>query len=237
MQLDVLRLLMKGAFQWHVQNELAEDLGISSEKLMVYDKCDMPPPLSSAMDLLQRLVAHRLLLPEQEALKRLPDEKKAREAHVRSIDRLLTRAMAVWKCDRRGMLHQYLQQCVLLRVRYSPADAAYCAKFTQRLHELAVPFFPTILYFDTVSDADERPFVSSRPTSCHFEFIPSMIYFIEHFPCPPEELLLFVRLLVNIATFEGASCQSQDLGRRKVINASVLQCLGIFQIRLEQLHF
>lgn len=43
-----------------------------------------------------------------------------------------------------------LKPFYLVLSRYSPADAAYCAKFTQRLHELAVPFFPTILYFDTV---------------------------------------------------------------------------------------
>lgn len=49
------------------------------------------------------------------------------------------------------MLYAYLQQCILPRVTYSPPDAAFCAKFTERLHELAVPFFPTILYFDTVS--------------------------------------------------------------------------------------
>lgn len=49
-----------------------------------------------------------------------------------------------------GMLQAYLQQCILPRVTYSPTDAAFCAKFTQRLHELAVPFFPTILYLDTV---------------------------------------------------------------------------------------
>ena len=48
------------------------------------------------------------------------------------------------------MLHEYLQHCILPRVTYSPADAAFCARFTQRLHELALPFFPTILYFDTV---------------------------------------------------------------------------------------
>lgn len=48
------------------------------------------------------------------------------------------------------MLQAYLQQCILPRVTYSPTDAAFCAKFTQRLHELAVPFFPTILYLDTV---------------------------------------------------------------------------------------
>ena len=49
----------------------------------------------------------------------------------------------------RSMLNAYLQRCVLPRVTYSPADAAYCAAFTRRLHEMALPFFPTILYFDT----------------------------------------------------------------------------------------
>ena len=44
-----------------------------------------------------------------------------------------------------GLLSAYLQRCVLPRVTYSPADAAFCAAFTRRLHEMAVPFFPTIL--------------------------------------------------------------------------------------------
>jgi THO complex subunit 2 len=103
------------------------------------------------------------LLPGQEALKRLPEEKKAQEAHVRSVDKLLQRSLPTWRCDRRGMLVAYLQQCVLPRVRYSPADAAYCAKFTQRLHDMALPFFPTILYFDTVNARPLDPNSQSPP--------------------------------------------------------------------------
>lgn len=79
------------------------------------------------------------------------------------MDTFLTRARPHWGCDRKGMLYAYLQQCILPRVTYSPPDAAFCAKFTQRLHELAVPFFPTILYFDTVS-------LCSPPCSCLFFF-------------------------------------------------------------------
>ena len=54
------------------------------------------------------------------------------------------------------MLQSYLQHCILPRVTYSPADAAFCARFTQRLHEMSLPFFPTILYFDTAR-ARRRP--------------------------------------------------------------------------------
>lgn len=87
----------------------------------------------------------------QDSLKRLPEELRAQEANAARVDTFLTRARPHWGCDRKGMLYAYLQQCILPRVTYSPPDAAFCAKFTQRLHELAVPFFPTILYFDTVS--------------------------------------------------------------------------------------
>ncbi len=92
-----------------------------------------------------------MALPEQDALKRLPEELKAQEANAARVNLFLTRARPFWMCDRKGMLYAYLQQCILPRVVYSPPDAAFCAKFTQRLHELAVPFFPTILYLDTVS--------------------------------------------------------------------------------------
>ena len=63
------------------------------------------------------------------------------------------------------MLSAYLQRCVLPRVTYSPADAAFCAAFTRRLHEMALPFFPTILYFDTVrARAPARPLPLKQPS-------------------------------------------------------------------------
>jgi THO complex subunit 2 len=73
---------------------------------------------------------------------------------------------------RRGMLYAYLQHCILPRVTYSPADAAFCARFTQRLHEMSLPFFPTILYFDTVRTLPQHQYFSlqacqtGKTTSC-----------------------------------------------------------------------
>ncbi len=111
--------------------------------------------------------------PLQEVLKRLPEEQRAQEGNVARVDALLARARPHWRCDRRGMLHAYLQQCILPRVVYSPADAAFCARFTQRLHELAIPFFPTILYLDTVrapSPSLQRP----RPACLHSMCLPAL---------------------------------------------------------------
>ncbi|BDA48856.1 THO complex subunit 2 [Coccomyxa sp. Obi] len=86
----------------------------------------------------------------KDVLKAMPEELRAQEANAARVERLLAAARPHWRCERKGMLQAYLQLCILPRVTYSPTDAAFCAKFTQRLHELAVPFFPTILYLDTM---------------------------------------------------------------------------------------
>ncbi|KAK9917111.1 hypothetical protein WJX75_001006 [Coccomyxa subellipsoidea] len=105
------------------------------------DVDELRDDITSLKELLKRV---------EDSLKRLPEELRAQEANAARVDTFLTQARPHWGCDRKGMLYAYLQQCILPRVTYSPPDAAFCAKFTQRLHELAVPFFPTILYFDTM---------------------------------------------------------------------------------------
>ena len=70
---------------------------------------------------------------------------------MREMDRVLKARKGLWKCTRSTMVGSYLQHCILPRVTYSPADAAFCAVFMRRLIELAVPWFHAFLYLDAVS--------------------------------------------------------------------------------------
>ena len=80
----------------------------------------------------------------QEVLKQLPGELAAQEEHVREMGKVLKARRGLWRCTRSTMVGAYLQHCVLPRVTYSPADAAFCAAFMRRLIELSVPWFPCL---------------------------------------------------------------------------------------------
>ena len=86
----------------------------------------------------------------QETLRQMPGELAAQEQHVREMDKVLRAGKGHWKCERRSMVRAYVQHCVLPRATYSPADAAFCAAFMQRLVRMSVPWFPAFLYLDTV---------------------------------------------------------------------------------------
>jgi THO complex subunit 2 len=43
-----------------------------------------------------------------------------------------------------------LQECVFPRCVFSPADAMYCARFSERLQSMDTPFFRSIFYYDRV---------------------------------------------------------------------------------------
>ena len=87
----------------------------------------------------------------QEVLKHLPGELAAQEQHVREMDKVLQARKGLWQNERSVMVRAYIQQCVLPRVTYSPADAAFCAVFMQRLIEFQMPWFPAFIYLDVVS--------------------------------------------------------------------------------------
>ena len=86
----------------------------------------------------------------QEVLKQLPGELAAQEEHVREMGKVLKARKGLWRCTRSTMVGAYLQHCILPRVTYSPADAAFCAAFMRRLIELSVPWFHAFLYLDAV---------------------------------------------------------------------------------------
>lgn len=86
----------------------------------------------------------------QETLRQMPGELAAQEQHVREMDKVLRARKGLWKCERRSMVRAYVQHCILPRATYSPADAAFCAAFMQRLVRMSVPWFPALLYLDTV---------------------------------------------------------------------------------------
>ena len=92
-----------------------------------------------------------LFIALQEVLKQMPGELAAQEQHVREMGRVLKARKGLWKCTRSTMVGAYLQHCILPRVTYSPADAAFCAVFMQRLIELSIPWFHAFLYLDAVS--------------------------------------------------------------------------------------
>lgn len=87
----------------------------------------------------------------QGVLKELPGELAAQEEHVREMGKALKARKGLWRCTRSTMVGAYLQHCILPRVTYSPADAAFCAAFMRRLIELSVPWFHAFLYLDAVS--------------------------------------------------------------------------------------
>jgi len=86
----------------------------------------------------------------QEVLKHMPGELAAKEEHVREMDKLLQARKGLWKNERASMVGVYIQHCVLPRVTYSPADAAFCAAFMQRLITFRAPWFPVFIYYDVV---------------------------------------------------------------------------------------
>ena len=67
------------------------------------------------------------------------------------MDKVLQARKGLWQNERSVMVRAYIQQCVLPRVTYSPADAAFCAVFMQRLIEFQMPWFPAFIYLDVVS--------------------------------------------------------------------------------------
>lgn len=81
----------------------------------------------------------------------MPGELAAQQQHVREMDRVLQARKGLWNCNRASMVGAYLQHCIVPRVTYSPADAAFCAVFMQRLIQLSVPWFPAFMYLDIVS--------------------------------------------------------------------------------------
>ena len=89
----------------------------------------------------------------QEVLKHMPGELAAQEQHVRDMQEVLQARKGLWQNQRSTMVRAYMQHCILPRVTYSPADAAFCAAFTQQLIEFRVPWFPAFIYLDAVSAA------------------------------------------------------------------------------------
>ena len=87
----------------------------------------------------------------QEVLKHIPGELAAQELHVRQMDRMLRARKWLWQNERSIMVKAYVQHCILPRVTYSPADAAFCAVFMQRLIDFQTPWFPAFIYLDSVS--------------------------------------------------------------------------------------
>ena len=87
----------------------------------------------------------------QEVLKHLPGELAAQEQHVREMDEVLQARKGLWPNERSIMVRAYIQHCILPRVTYSPADAAFCAVFMQRLIDFKMPWFPAFIYLDAVS--------------------------------------------------------------------------------------
>ena len=87
----------------------------------------------------------------QEVLKHIPGELAAQEQHVRVMDRVLRARTGLWQNERSVMVKAYMQHCILPRVTYSPADAAFCAVFMQRLIDFQTPWFPAFIYLDAVS--------------------------------------------------------------------------------------
>ena len=87
----------------------------------------------------------------QEVLKHIPGELAAQELHVRRMDKVLRARRGLWQNERSVMVKAYIQHCILPRVTYSPADAAFCAVFMQRLIDFQTPWFPAFIYLDAVS--------------------------------------------------------------------------------------
>lgn len=81
----------------------------------------------------------------------MPGEHAAQQQHVREMDKVLLARKGLWRNDRNIMVKAYIQHCILPRVTYSPADAAFCAVFTQRLIDFQMPWFPAFIYLDAVS--------------------------------------------------------------------------------------
>ena len=46
---------------------------------------------------------------------------------------------------------QIMQHCIIPRVRLSPVEAVFCARFIKQMHSLGTPHFQTLALYDKVS--------------------------------------------------------------------------------------
>jgi len=91
----------------------------------------------------------------QQVLEKLPAEVKAQQKNHTAVMRRLRSESATWltSLDLHGpknVCDAFILHCVMPRVKYSAADAMYCAKFIKCMHEMHTPGFSSIQCYDKV---------------------------------------------------------------------------------------
>lgn len=88
----------------------------------------------------------RLLL----VARQLKDEREQQEQHVQRVLAMLRADAERWfsPASAQDVVPQFLQHCLLPRVRLSESDAMFCARFVLLLHDMSTPHFSTLTLVD-----------------------------------------------------------------------------------------